>query len=140
MSEPFVAEIRMVPYNFAPRGWAFCSGQLLPISQNTALFSLVGTIYGGDGQTTFALPDLRGRTPVHAGNAPGLAARDPGDRTSGDGKEVVNSATAARDLASTATSDNLSLYPLTGNSAGEYRPALIVNFVIALAGLYPSRD
>ena len=72
MSEPFLAEIRMVGFNFAPRGWAFCDGQLLPISQNTALFSLVGTIYGGDGRTTFALPDLRGRVPVGEGTGPGL--------------------------------------------------------------------
>ena len=74
MSEPFAGEIRMVGFNFAPRGWAFCDGQLLPISQNDALFSLLGTIYGGDGRTTFALPDLRGRSPKHAGggNGPGL--------------------------------------------------------------------
>ena len=65
MADPFVAEIRIFPFNFAPTGWATCDGQLLPISQNTALFSLLGTTYGGDGQTTFALPDLRGRVPVH---------------------------------------------------------------------------
>ena len=62
MSEPFIAEVRIFPYNFAPRNWAFCNGQLLPIAQNTALFSLVGTVYGGNGQSTFALPDLQGRT------------------------------------------------------------------------------
>ncbi len=70
--EPFIAEIIMFGGNFAPRGWAFCDGQLLAIAQNTALFSLLGTTYGGDGRTTFALPDLRGRTPVHPGNGPGL--------------------------------------------------------------------
>jgi microcystin-dependent protein len=70
--DPFVAEIRMFPFNFAPRGWAFCNGQLLPISQNTALFSLLGTTYGGDGKTTFGLPNLQGRSAMHAGQGPGL--------------------------------------------------------------------
>jgi microcystin-dependent protein len=71
MSEPFLAEIRMVGFNFAPRGWAFCDGQILPINQNQALYSLLGTAYGGDGRTSFALPDLRGRTPVHVGTSAG---------------------------------------------------------------------
>lgn len=75
MSEPFVGEIRMFAGNFAPRGWAFCDGQLLAVSQNDALFSLLGTIYGGDGRTTFGLPDLRGRIPIHAGDGPGLSPR-----------------------------------------------------------------
>jgi microcystin-dependent protein len=69
MSEPFLAEIRIVGFNFPPRGWAFCDGQILPINQNQALFSLLGTTYGGDGRTTFALPDLRGRTPIHVGSS-----------------------------------------------------------------------
>jgi len=68
MSEPFLAEIKMVGFNFAPRGWAFCDGQILPINQNQSLYSLLGTTYGGDGRTSFALPDLRGRTPIHAGS------------------------------------------------------------------------
>ena len=80
MSEPFVGEIRMFAGNFAPRGWAFCDGQLLAISQNDALFSLFGTIYGGDGRTTFRLPDLRGRVPIHAGQGPGLTPRQLGAR------------------------------------------------------------
>ncbi|MEM7049393.1 MAG: tail fiber protein [Acidobacteriota bacterium] len=75
MSEPFVGEMRMFGGNFAPRGWAFCDGQLLAVSQNDALFSLLGTIYGGDGRTTFGLPDLRGRVPLHAGSGPGLSPR-----------------------------------------------------------------
>jgi len=75
MSEPFVGEIRMFAGNFAPRGWAFCDGQLLAVSQNDALFSLLGTIYGGDGRTTFGLPDMRGRIPIHAGSGPGLSPR-----------------------------------------------------------------
>src|SRR5216110_2514157 len=72
MADPFVAEIRIFPFNFPPKGWAFCDGQLMPISQNTALFSLLGTTYGGNGKTTFALPDLRGRSPVAAGQGPRL--------------------------------------------------------------------
>lgn len=71
MSEPFLAEVRMVGFNFAPRGWAFCDGQILPISQNQSLYSLLGTTYGGDGRTSFALPDLRGRTPIHVGRSNG---------------------------------------------------------------------
>ena len=71
MSEPFLAEVRMVGFNFAPRGWAFCDGQILPINQNQSLYSLLGTTYGGDGRTTFALPDLRGRTPIHVGSSNG---------------------------------------------------------------------
>jgi microcystin-dependent protein len=80
MSEPFVGEIRMFAGNFAPRGWAFCDGQLLAVSQNDALFSLLGTIYGGDGRTTFGLPDCRGRVPIHAGHGPGLSERRLGAR------------------------------------------------------------
>jgi microcystin-dependent protein len=79
MADPFVAEIRIFPFNFAPRGWAFCDGQLLPISQNTALFSLLGTTYGGDGKSTFALPDLQGRAPMHPGQGPGLSLHDLGE-------------------------------------------------------------
>jgi microcystin-dependent protein len=78
VADPFVAEIRIFPFNFAPRGWAFCNGQILPISQNTALFSLLGTTYGGNGQSTFALPDLQGSIPVHPGQGPGLSLYDLG--------------------------------------------------------------
>ncbi|MDH3403861.1 MAG: tail fiber protein [Acidobacteriota bacterium] len=80
MSEPFIAEIRIFAGNFAPRSWAFCNGQLLPVSQNTALFSLIGTTYGGDGRTTTALPDLRGKAPMHPGRGPGLTARRLGQK------------------------------------------------------------
>lgn len=79
MADPFVAEIRVFPFNFAPRGWAWCDGQLLPISQNTALFSLLGTTYGGNGQSNFALPDLQGRVPMHPGQGPGLSLHDLGE-------------------------------------------------------------
>ncbi len=80
MSEPFIAEIRIFAGNFAPRGWAFCNGQLLPVAQNTALFSLIGTTYGGDGRTTTALPNLQGMAPMHPGRGPGLASRRLGQR------------------------------------------------------------
>jgi microcystin-dependent protein len=79
MADPFVAEIRIFPFNFPPKGWAFCAGQLLPISQNTALFSLLGTTYGGDGKSTFALPDLQGNFPMHPGQGPGLSLHDLGE-------------------------------------------------------------
>ena len=86
MADPFVAEIRIFPFNFAPKGWAFCDGQLLPLSQNTALFSLLGTTYGGDGKSNFALPDLQGSAPMHPGQGPGLVPARPGrDRRLGDG-------------------------------------------------------
>ncbi len=79
MADPFVAEIRIFPFNFAPKGWAWCNGQLLPLSQNTALFSLLGTTYGGDGKSTFALPDLQGSVPMHPGQGPGLSLHDLGE-------------------------------------------------------------
>jgi len=79
MADPFVAEIRIFPFNFAPKGWAWCDGQLLPLSQNTALFSLLGTTYGGNGKSNFALPDLQGRSPMHPGQGPGLSLHDLGE-------------------------------------------------------------
>ncbi|HET6230561.1 MAG TPA: tail fiber protein [Longimicrobiaceae bacterium] len=79
MSDQFVAEIRIFPFNFPPTGWAFCDGQLMPISQNTALFSLLGTVYGGDGKSTFALPDLQGSAPMQPGQGQGLSLRDLGE-------------------------------------------------------------
>jgi microcystin-dependent protein len=87
MADPFVAEIRIFPFNFAPKGWAWCDGQLLPLSQNTALFSLLGTTYGGDGKSTFALPDLQGRAPMHPGQGPGLSLHDLGET---GGSETVS--------------------------------------------------
>ena len=79
MSDPFVAEIRILPFNFSPKGWAFCNGQLLPISQNTALFSLLGTTYGGDGKSNFALPNMEGNAPMQQGQGAGLSLRDLGE-------------------------------------------------------------
>src|SRR5882724_7567612 len=81
MADPFVAEIRIFPFNFAPKGWAFCNGQILPISQNTALFSLLGTTYGGNGQSTFALPNMQGNSPMHPGQGQGLSLRDLGEES-----------------------------------------------------------
>jgi len=79
MADPFVAEIRIFPFNFAPTGWAFCDGQLLPLSQNTALFSLLGTTYGGNGKSNFALPNMQGSAPMHPGEGPGLSLHDLGE-------------------------------------------------------------
>src|ERR1043166_4827668 len=79
MADPFVAEIRIFPFNFAPKGWAWCDGQILPLSQNTALFSLLGTTYGGDGKSNFALPNMQGNAPMHPGQGPGLSLHDLGE-------------------------------------------------------------
>lgn len=91
MSDPFVAEIRMFPFNFAPKGWAFCDGQLLPISQNTALFSLLGTVYGGDGKSTFALPNLQGSTPLCSGQAQGGSLYDLGQMSGTEAVTLIDS-------------------------------------------------
>jgi len=89
--DPFVAEIRIFPFNFAPRGWAWCDGQLLPLSQNPALFSLLGTTYGGDGKSNFALPDLQGRAPMHPGQGPGLSLHDLGEQGGEDSVTLIQS-------------------------------------------------
>lgn len=122
MSEPFIAEIRIVGFNFAPRGWASCDGRLLPIAQNTALFSLLGTNYGGDGRTTFGLPNLSGRVPMHPGNGPGLSPHQLGEL---GGSETValtnaqlpphNHSAAVADTNATSTSPQ-SLLPATANN------------------------
>jgi microcystin-dependent protein len=88
MADPFIGEIKIFAGNFAPRGWALCDGQLLAISQNSALFSLLGTIYGGDGRTTFALPDMRGRIPVHGGSGPGLSNRTIGQKAGSENETL----------------------------------------------------
>jgi microcystin-dependent protein len=89
--DPFVAEIRIFPFNFPPKGWAFCDGQLLPISQNTALFSLLGTTYGGDGKSNFALPDVQGCAPMHPGQGPGLSLHDLGETGGSDTVTLLES-------------------------------------------------
>jgi microcystin-dependent protein len=112
--DPFVAEIRIVPFNFAPRGWAFCDGQLLSISQNTALFSLLGTIYGGDGKSNFALPNLQGSAPVHAGQGPGLSEYDQGQSGGVDTVTLLESEMPAHRHSVLASSDPAD----TGEAAG----------------------
>src|ERR671918_1077512 len=87
MADPFAAEIRIFPFSFAPKGWAFCDGQLLPLSQNTALFSLLGTTYGGNGKSNFALPNMQGNAPMHPGQGPGLSLHDLGET---GGSETVS--------------------------------------------------
>lgn len=91
MADPFVAEIRIFPFNFPPKGWAWCDGQLLPLSQNTALFSLLGTTYGGNGKSNFALPDLQGRSPMHPGQGPGLSLHDLGETGGSDTVSLLES-------------------------------------------------
>ncbi|MGE5233690.1 MAG: phage tail protein [Acidobacteriota bacterium] len=89
--DPFVAEIRIFPFNFAPKGWAFCDGQILPLSQNTALFSLLGTTYGGDGKSNFALPNMQGNAPMHPGQGPGLSLHDLGEAGGSDTVSLLES-------------------------------------------------
>lgn len=174
MSEPFVAEIRMFAGNFAPRGWAFCDGQLLAVSQNDALFSLIGTIYGGDGRTTFGLPDLRGRLAIHAGSGPGLSPRQLGAKGGSENVTIIANElpghthpVRASSQGGTSTSpvgNYPAAVPLTAryqnvgagspgavpmettNDVGgsqshtNLAPALCVNYIIALVGIYPSRN
>jgi microcystin-dependent protein len=91
MANPFVAEIRIFPFNFPPKGWAFCDGQILPLSQNTALFSLLGTTYGGDGKSNFALPNMQGNAPMHPGQGPGLSLHDLGETGGSDTVTLLES-------------------------------------------------
>ena len=164
---PYIGEIIPVPYNFAPRGWAFCLGQLLPINQNQALFSLLGTTYGGNGQTTFALPDLRGRVAVSSGQGPGLSNFDLGERAGTESISLsVNempahshSVNAAGLATSPSPVSNLpavqkghQIYAPAPGSAlatdtiqprgasqphNNMQPYLCVNYVIALQGAFP---
>jgi microcystin-dependent protein len=106
MADPFVAEIRIYPFNFAPRGWAFCDGQLLPLSQNTALFSLLGTTYGGNGKSNFALPDLQGRAPMHPGQGPGLSLHDLGETGGSETVTLLESEIPAHSHVLRATLDD----------------------------------
>jgi len=105
MADPFVAEIRIFPFNFAPRGWAWCDGQLLPLSQNTALFSLLGTTYGGNGKSNFALPDLQGRAPMHPGQGPGLSLHDLGETGGTETVTLLESEVPAHSHAMRAVAD-----------------------------------
>lgn len=165
--EAFLGEIRMVSFNFDPRGWAYCNGQLLPIGQNTALFALIGTIYGGDGRTTFALPDLRSRVPVHAGHvaAAGLTRHELGETFGQEyvtltESEMPRHASGVTAIASEQTSDRPGpgRAPAPGGSYGpttstvpsqvvggndphlNIQPSLGVNFIICVSGIFPSRN
>jgi len=134
--EPFMGEIKMFAGDFPPRGWAFCDGQLLAISQNQALFSLLGTNFGGDGRTTFALPDLRDRTPIHLGNKKDLYNRI-GDKGGSESKELrimtVSEKPSGKTYETyTVKSSNDKLYTRD--------PYLKINYIIALQGIYPSRN
>lgn len=106
MADPFVAEIRIFPFNFAPKGWAWCDGQLLPLSQNTALFSLLGTTYGGNGKSNFALPDLQGRAPMHPGQGPGLSLHDLGETGGSETVTLLESEIPAHSHALRASLDD----------------------------------
>jgi len=160
MSEPFVGEIRLFGGNFAPRGWAMCDGQLLPISQNQSLYSLLGTTYGGDGRTTFGLPDLRGRMAMHPGEGPGLTPRQLGQKggyervalsadempahvhaISGSGavKRVLSFFFGrATDVPEAAPAETQTAGG--GQSHENMPPFQTMNFIIALQGIYPSRS
>lgn len=105
MADPFVAEIRIFPFNFAPRGWSWCDGQLLPLSQNTALFSLLGTTYGGNGKSNFALPDLQGRAPMHPGQGPGLSLHDLGETGGSETVSLLESEIPSHSHAMRASND-----------------------------------
>ncbi len=171
MSEPFLAEIKIVSFNFPPKGWAMCNGQFLPINQNQALFSLLGTVYGGNGQTTFALPNMRGQVPIHVGNGHtlgekagtsavtisqqsmpqhihfGQATTDP-HTTNPENYQpiaanalfgVVNNLYKAPNNLTTLLPSSLS--NVGGSQAHENRqPYLVLNFIIALQGIFPSQN
>lgn len=123
--DPFVAEIRIFPFNFAPRGWAWCDGQLLPLSQNTALFSLLGTTYGGDGQSTFALPDLQGKAPMHPGQGPGLSLHDLGEEGGTETVTLLESEIPSHNHRLNAASLNSQSTIATNNSLGRGNPVKI---------------
>ncbi len=170
MADPFVAEIRIFPFNFAPKGWAWCNGQLLPISQNTALFSLLGTTYGGDGKSTFALPDMQGNAPIHAGQGPGLSLYDLGQMGGSETVTLLQSEIPAHSHSLSASAEagdtNLPSGNFTGTGSSIYAPPnqlvgmspqalaiaggslphnnlmpyLTFYFNIALQGVYPPRS
>lgn len=170
MADPFVAEIRIFPFNFAPKGWAFCDGQILPISQNTALFSLLGTTYGGDGKVTFALPNLQGHAAMHPGQGQGLSLRDLGQiggaetvtlllsempvhshnvlTTNEDGNNIQPSGryigrgnAMFTPPAALGTLASQTVAPAGGGLPhNNLQPYLTLNFCIALQGVFPPRS
>lgn len=122
MSEPFIGEIRMFTGNFAPTGWALCNGQLLAIAQNSALFSILGTTFGGNGQTTFGLPDLRGRVPMHWGSGPGLTPRALGEMSGAETVTLISSQMPAHNHAMIAAGTQATQFSPEGNV-----PAVFIN-------------
>jgi microcystin-dependent protein len=133
MSEPFLAEVRMVGFDFAPRGWAFCDGQILPINQNQSLYSLLGTTYGGDGRTTFALPDLRGRTPIHVGRSDG-GEQHPLGQKSGEETHTLSAAEMPQHRHTvSATRDNNTAANPTGHAYASARERTYAAFQVAQA-------
>jgi len=136
MADSFIGEIRMVGFNFAPTGWAACDGQLMPISQNQALFSLLGTTYGGDGQSTFALPDFRSRGPIHQGQGQGLSLRELGEM----GGEEASALPGARvEIPQSPANPTVLSYAPAGQPVNSMEPFLVVNFIICLNGNYPKQ-
>lgn len=168
MSEPYIGEIRMFAGNFAPRGFALCNGQILAIAQNTALFSLIGTTYGGNGVTTFQLPDLRGRAPIHQGQGPGLSQYELGQAAGAETITLITQeipahrhafvgsggggSSPAGELLGTPSGDDIfTSGPVSGALAGvstagggephdNVMPSVVINFIIALQGVFPSRN
>ncbi|WP_255069273.1 phage tail protein [Lacihabitans sp. LS3-19] len=173
--EPLIAEIKLFGGNFAPRGWAYCDGALLPISQYSALFSILGTMYGGDGRTTFALPDLRGRVPVGPRQGPGLSDYQEGQRGGTETNSLTTSNLPAHTHSMNASNDTASVGSPASNSLGtaarggtvlpyapgaanqvamgsttgsvggnipvnNMQPYLALNYIIALVGIFPSRN
>ncbi len=178
MADPFVGQIMLVPYNFAPSGWAFCQGQLLPISQNTALFSLLGTFYGGNGVSTFALPNLQGTVPIGQGTGSGLSTYSVGDTGGVAAETLVSAEMPSHKHTQQGSSGGQTVFSPIGNNFGEagrtgghdwyvppptpsttammnpaelqmtggsqshpnMQPYLVMNYVIALRGIYPARS
>jgi microcystin-dependent protein len=165
MSEPFLGEVKIISWNFPPKGWTFCNGQLLPINQNQALFSILGTTYGGDGRVTFALPNLQGRSPLHVGN--GIVLGELGGESAHTlniselpahnhvpvgSKNSPSAASAAGNIWSTfainefnSTPDSAmnpaGILPAGGSQPHEnMSPYLVLNFIIALQGIFPSQN
>ncbi|MDT7809013.1 MAG: hypothetical protein QOJ70_2826 [Acidobacteriota bacterium] len=165
MSEPFMMEIKIISFNFAPQGWAFCNGQLLPINQNQALFSLAGTTYGGNGQTTFGLPNLQGRLPIHKGN--GHTLGEVGGQTAhtvttqempthihmltasdANGTQPIPTGNVLAQVNNlyTQPANLIALDPSTVSNIGgsqphnNMMPYLVLNFIIALQGIFPSQN
>jgi microcystin-dependent protein len=133
VGQPYVGEIRIVGFNFAPAGWAFASGQLMAISQNETLFNLVGTTYGGDGQVTFGLPNLQGRMPMHAGQGLGLSQRFLG--------QLGGSETASFVSAQIPSAPQAPIQALASNlPANSISPFLVVSFIISLFGVFPTQN